>query len=165
MYVENEFCVVDPCHKKNGPICHLLEEETFMEDLLYEPHHLSGSLKEDRENLMVAMNNFVDINALVARCCWKASGGEMEGEPSLEECIALKEGMAKMKDSYMNLLSDRDNILMVIEVYHCAIKKEEEELERLTNKLEITNELLKSTQRSLQESKLQICQLKMDLKV
>ena len=30
------------------------------------------------------------------RCCWKASGGEMEGEAFLEECIELKEGMAKM---------------------------------------------------------------------
>ena len=25
-YVENEFYVVDPCHKKNGLICQLLEE-------------------------------------------------------------------------------------------------------------------------------------------
>ena len=24
LYVENEFFVVDPCHKKNGPICQLL---------------------------------------------------------------------------------------------------------------------------------------------
>ena len=31
--------------------------------------------------------------------------------------------------------------------------------------MEITNDLLKSTQRSLQESKLQICQLQNDLKV
>ena len=64
-----------------------------MEDLLYEIHHLIGSLKEDREKLMEAMNNFVEINALVARCCWKYSGGEMEGESFMEECIALKEGM------------------------------------------------------------------------
>ena len=26
LYAENDFCVVDPCHKKNGPICQLLEE-------------------------------------------------------------------------------------------------------------------------------------------
>ena len=56
-----------------------------MEVLLCEPHHLSGSLKEDRDNLMETMNNLVDINALVERCCWKASGGEMEGESFLEE--------------------------------------------------------------------------------
>ena len=73
--------MVDLCHKKNGHICHILEEENLMEDIVGEPHHLSGSLKEDRKNLREAMKNFVDINALVARCCWKASGGDMEGEP------------------------------------------------------------------------------------
>ena len=61
-----------------------------MENLIFEPHHLSGPLKEDRENFMAAMDNLADINALVARCCWKSSAVEMEGESFLEECIALK---------------------------------------------------------------------------
>ena len=103
---------------------------------------------------MESMKNFVDTNSLVARCCWKYSGGEMEGEDFMEECIALKEGMANMKESYMNLLSDRDHLLMMADMYHSALKKEEEESERLTNKLEITSELLKSTQSLLQDSKL-----------
>ena len=68
----------------------------------------------------------------------------MEGEAFLEECITWKEGMAKMKASYMKLLSDRYHLLLMAEMYHCAVKKEEE-VERLTNKLEITNDLLKST--------------------
>ena len=76
----------------------------------------------------------------------------MEGEAFLEECIALKEGMSKMREIYMNLLSDRDHLLMMDEMYHSALKKEEEESERLANKLEITSDLLKSTQRFLQES-------------
>ena len=74
----------------------------------------------------------------------------------------MKEGMAKMKERYMNLLSDREYLLMVAEMYHSALKKEEE---NITNKLEITNNLLKSTQRSLQDSKLQIFQLQKELKV
>ena len=90
LYVEDEFCVVDPCHKKNGHICQLLEEENLLEDILGEPCHLSGSLKEDRKNLREAMKNFVDLNAFVSRCCWKASGGDMEGEAFMEECIELK---------------------------------------------------------------------------
>ena len=48
LYVENEICVVDPCHKKSSIICQLLEEETLVEDIIYEPHHLSGPLKEDK---------------------------------------------------------------------------------------------------------------------
>ena len=118
-YVENEICVVDTCYKKDGLMCQPLQGETLVEDLIF-----SGSLKEDRENLMEAMNNFVDTNALVSRCCWKYSGGELEGEAFLEEFIALKEGMIKMKESYMSLLSDRDHILTVAEMYHCTFKKE-----------------------------------------
>ena len=127
MYVEDEFCVVDPCHSKNDHICQLLEEKTSMENILVEPHHLSGSLKEDKKKLREDMKNIVDINALVERCCWKASSGDMEGKYFLEECIALKEGMSKIKESYMNLISDREHLLMVDEMYHNAIKKEEEE--------------------------------------
>ena len=128
-----------------------LEEETLVDDLLCEPHNLSGSLKEERNNLIKSMKNFVDINALVARCCWKDSGGEMEGEAFMEECIALQEGMAKMKENYMNLLSDRDHLLMMVEMYHSALKKEEEESDRLTHELDITNNSLKTTKISLQE--------------
>ena len=75
----------------------------------------------------------------------------MEGESFLEECIALKKGMEKMKENYINLFSNRDHLLIMAKMYHCAVKKEKEELERLTNKLEITNDLLNSTQRSLQD--------------
>ena len=115
---------------------------------------------------MASMNNFVDINAiLVERCCSKAFGGEMEGEAFLEECISLKEGMAKMKESYVNLLFDRDHLFMVVEMYHSALKREEEESERFTNKLETTSDLLNSTQIFLQELKLQIYQIQRELKV
>ena len=90
LYVEDEFYVVDSCHKKNGHICQLLGEETLMDDILGEPHHLSGPLKEDREIVMETMDDLADINALVARCCWKYYGGEIEGESFLEDCIELK---------------------------------------------------------------------------
>ena len=136
-----------------------------MENLICEPHHLSGSLKEDRENFMESMKNLVDINALVARCCWKDSKGEMEGEAFLEECIALKEGISKMKESYVNLLSDRDHLFMVAKMYHNALKKEEEESDRLTHELEIISNSLKRTQKYLQESKLQNYQIQKELRM
>ena len=89
-YIENEVCFVDPCHKKDDLMCQPLEGETLVEDLLCEPHQLRGSLKEDKEKLIAAMNNLANINALVTRCCWKASIGELEGEAFLEEFIGLK---------------------------------------------------------------------------
>ena len=36
-----------------------------------------------------------------------------------------KISMANMKEIYMDLLSERDHLLMVDEMYHCAFKKEE----------------------------------------
>ena len=124
---KKETYAMDFYHKEFEHVCQSFDEGNLMDDILCEPHNLSGSLKEDIEKNMAAMNKLVYINAWVARCCWKASGGEMEGEAFLEECIALKEGMAKIKESYMNLLSNRYHLLMVAEMYHGAVKKEEEE--------------------------------------
>ena len=92
---------------------------------------------------MAAMNSFIVINSLVERCCWKSPGGEMEGEAFLEECIALKEVMANMKEIYMKLLYDRDHLLMMVEMYHCSFKREMEEYERLHTKWESTYDSLK----------------------
>ena len=69
----------------------------------------------------------------------------------MEEFVALKEAVMKMKDSYMNLLSDRDRLLMVAQMYHCALKKEEEEFERLHRKLEAIYDSLKRIQEVVQE--------------
>ena len=63
---------------------------------------------------MESMKSVLDINALVERCCWKASSGEMAGEAFMEECIVLKEGMAKMKETYVKLLYDIYHLFMVV---------------------------------------------------
>ena len=89
----------------------------------------------------------------------------MEGEAFLDECIALKEGMDNMKESCVNLVSDIYDIFMVAEMYHSALKKEEEESDRISHELEITTNSLESTKTSLQESKLQIYHLRKELKV
>ena len=120
-----------------------------MDDIIF-----SVSLKDDREKLMASMKNFVDTNAFVARCCWKASGGELEGESFLVEFIALKEGMVKMKERYMKLLSDKDHLLMVAEMYHCAFERETKEFERIHSKWDATYGSLKRTQEHVQESRL-----------
>ena len=65
----------------------------------------------------------------------------------------------------MNLLSGRYHLLMMADMYHIALKKEEEESDMLTHELEITSNSLKSTQRSLQESKLQNYQLQKELRM
>ena len=54
---------------------------------------------------------------------------------------------------------------MVAEMYHCALERETQESERLHSKWDATYDSLKRTQESLQESRLQIDQIQMDLNV
>ena len=50
-------------------------------------------------------------------------------------------------------------------MYHCAFERETQESERLHSKWEATYDSLKRTQEALQESRLQIDQIQMDLNV
>ena len=65
----------------------------------------------------------------------------------------------------MDLLYDIDHLFMVDEMYQSALKKEEEESDRLTHELEITSNSLKSIQIYLQESKLQTYELQKELRM
>ena len=79
MHAKKETCVMDLCHKQVDRVCQPLDEAYLVEDLPCEPHQLSVSPRVNQENLMAAINNFVDTNALVTRCCWRDSSEELEG--------------------------------------------------------------------------------------
>ena len=57
--------------------------------------------------------------------------------------------MAKIKEGYMNLISDREHLLIVVEMYHCAFERETQESERLHSKWEATYDSLKRTQEDI----------------
>jgi len=61
-----------------------------------------------------------------------------------------------MKSKYLYLHSDRDHLLILTKIYHDALIGKEEEVDRLTYVLEISQESLKSTQMALQELELQV---------
>jgi hypothetical protein len=56
-----------------------------------------------------------------------------------------------MNYNYLHLLSNRDLLLMLSEMYHDALKGKDEEIDRLTQELEITQDSLKITKRALEE--------------
>jgi chromosome segregation ATPase len=81
------------------------------------------------------------------------------GEPPLVDFHALREAVVVMKSNYLHLLSDRDHLLMLGEMYHDVLKGKEEEVDRFNQELENTHDSLKRTQKALQESEMQVEQL------
>jgi hypothetical protein len=140
-------------------------ENLIEEDCSHEPHHLIGKLKVSEDMIVAAIKHFEDTHTLVADCCWRASGSHdsLGGEPPLVDFQALREAVVVMKSNYLHLLSDRDHLLMLGEMYHDALKGKEEEVDRLTQELEITQDSLKSSQKALQESEMQVEHLCVEL--
>ena len=78
----------------------------------------------------------------------------------MEDLETIKEAIDKMKEIYMNLLSDRNHLLELTNIYHHALRKEEDVIEeRLGRKLEPAYDSLENTEIALKESKLHISQL------
>ena len=65
--------------------------------MLLSAHHLGGSLKEGEEKIKASNEIFVDVNALVSRCHWRASEEGLEVKKLLGYFETLKETVDKMK--------------------------------------------------------------------
>ena len=120
-----------------------------MNNILCEPHHFIGSLKEGEENIIETKELFVDANALVSRCCWRYSEEGLEEKKFLGDFETLTEAVNKLKESYLNLLSNSYHFLEVTKIYHHALKREEDKEERIGNKLEVAYVYLESIQKAL----------------
>ena len=83
----------------------------------------------------------------------------MEAESFLGNFETLKEEVSKIKESDTNLFSYRNNLFEVTKIYHHALKREENEAKILSSELDSTYVSWESTQKALQESKLQIYQI------
>jgi hypothetical protein len=78
--------------------------------------------------IVAAIKHFEDTYTLVADCYCKAprTHDEFGRELSLAKFQALREALVVMKTNYLHLLSDRDNILTLDEMYYGALKWKEE---------------------------------------
>jgi hypothetical protein len=104
--------------------------------------------------IMVATRHNDDIHALMADYCWRASvacGSSDEGF-SMDDFHTLRERVLMMRTDYQQLLSDRDYLLRIGEMYHEAPREKELEVEKLTQELESTRGFLRGPQTTLQES-------------
>jgi hypothetical protein len=57
-----------------------------------------------------------------------------------------------MRTDYQQLMTDRDYLLRVGEMYHEALREQELEMDRLSQELESTQGFLRGTQTALRES-------------
>jgi len=98
-------------------------------------------------------------------CCWRASGAHysLGGEPPIADFQTLREEVVVINSNYLHLLSNRDHLLILGDMYQDALKEKEEEVDRLIQELEITQDSLKSVQKALQESEMRVEQLCVEL--
>ena len=61
-----------------------------------------------------------------------------------------------MKIDYLHFLTNRYHLLMLDEMYHDFLQGKEEDVDKLTHELDIALGSLKSMQKDLQESKMQV---------
>jgi hypothetical protein len=70
----------------------------------------------------------------------------------MDDFHTLRERVSMMRTDYQQLLTDRDYLLRVGEMYYEALREQELEMDRLTQELESTRGFLRGTQAAPQES-------------
>jgi hypothetical protein len=119
-----------------------------------ESHHLASQLRVSEAMIMAATRRIDDMHAVMADYCGRASvtQGSSDGGFSMDDFHTLRESISVMRTDYQQLLTDRDYLLRVSEMYHEALREQELEVDRLTQELESTRGFLRGTQTALQES-------------
>lgn len=127
--------------------------------------NLENQLKISCDNIVAPTKHYDDTHELMAEYYWRnaVKPGILGGETLLIDLQTLKKALAKMKTNYLRLLSNRNHILMLVEMYHGVLEGEDEEIDKITYELETTQEFLKSNQLALKESKLKVEELCMGL--
>ena len=74
----------------------------------------------------------------------------------MEDMEKFHKTMTSIDGNFVHLISDRDSLLELVELFHGASLKDEEYICKITQYLLTTQYSLKSTQCALQESKMEI---------
>jgi hypothetical protein len=119
-----------------------------------EPHHLAAQLRASEAMIMAAARHIDDMQALMADCCWRASMAHdsLDEAFSIGDFHTLLERMSVMRSDFQQLLTDRDYLLVMSEMYYRALREQVLEMVRLTQELESTRGFLGGTQTTPQES-------------
>jgi hypothetical protein len=90
-----------------------------------ESHHLAAQLRVSEAMIRAATRRIDDMHAVMANYCWRASmaQGSSDGGFSVDDFHTLRERVSMMRTGYEQLLTDRDYLLRVGEMYHEALRE------------------------------------------
>jgi hypothetical protein len=118
-----------------------------------ESHHLAAQLRVSDDMLMASTRRSEDMHTWVTDYSWRASVAHdsLDGGFAMDDFHILRERVSMMRTDYQQLLTDRDYLLRIGEMYHEALREQELEVDRLIQELESTRGFLRGTQTALQE--------------
>jgi hypothetical protein len=87
-----------------------------------ESHHLAAQLRVIEGMIMAATRRSDDMHALMADYCWRAlvAHGSADEGFHMDDFHTFKERVSMMRTDYQQLLTDRDYLLRIGEMYHEA---------------------------------------------
>jgi hypothetical protein len=99
-----------------------------------ESHYLTGQLRVSEDMIMATTRRSDDLHALMAKYYWRASmaHGSSDGVFAMDDFHTLRERVSMMRTNYQQLLTDKDYLLGIGELYHRALREQELEVDRLT---------------------------------
>ena len=112
---------------------------------MQEAHFIAGSLKIYEKKIQEALNTLHGTPALVLKICCS-----MEEKSSMEDMEKIQKEIPNTKGNIQSLISDRDYLLDIFEMYHAITLKYVEENDNLTKELKSTHDSLESFQKALQ---------------
>jgi hypothetical protein len=93
-------------------------------------HHSAAQLRVSEAMIREATRCIDDMHAVMEDYCWRASvaQGSSDGGFSMDDFHTLRERVSVMRTDYQQLLTDRDYLLRVSEMYHEALREQELEM-------------------------------------
>jgi hypothetical protein len=96
-----------------------------------ESHHLATQLTVSEAMIRATTRRIDDMHAVMEDYCWRASvaQGSSDGRFSMDDFHTLRERVSVIRTDYQQLLTDRNYLLRVGEMYHEALREQELEMD------------------------------------
>ncbi|GLJ44367.1 hypothetical protein SUGI_0929800 [Cryptomeria japonica] len=129
------------------------EENQSQSNASHSLHSLWNQLKVNEDGIVAALSHHDEMHKLVENYLWmiqlERRQKGMEAESSLDSLQMIKEGLGAMKANYLHLLSDRDHLLNLVEIYSDALRRKEEEIDDLCLQLSMVHSSLHKAEKTI----------------